>query len=226
MSAQEIAVDRSTAPATPSSLPLIAVALAGLSILLGATVIWGILAFPIGIAATVIALIIRARCRRVNEPMPQLALIALVLGPIGAVLSVLVVVLLLVFGPFLRDTVSTSTSPIQKSIQSDINQINADETRRINQANQFQKQFQSDLNQVNSDLASRVDQISAVGTQTTKDVAALRSDLTNMDLSLHADISSLQNTTDSLTKQLADLQASVTDLTNKVNFLCAHQSCP
>jgi len=226
MNAQEIVVDQSTAPATPSSLPLIAVALAGLSILLGATVIWGILAFPIGIAATVIALIIRARCRRVNEPMPQLALIALVLGPIGAVLSVLVVVLILVFGPFLRDTVSTSTSPIQKSIQSDINQINADETRRINQANQFQKQFQSDLNQVNSDLASRVDQISAVGTQTTKDVAALRSDLTNMDLSLQADISSLRNTTDSLTKQLADLQASVTDLTNKVNFLCAHQSCP
>ena len=131
----------------PGHLEIIAVSLAGISILLAATFIWGFAAFPLGIAATVIALIVRHRSLAEGEETPLMATIALVLGPIGSVLAVCVVILLFTVAPLLRDTVATTINPVQHTIAADIHANNQDEAQRIKQAKQYQTTFEHDLNQ-------------------------------------------------------------------------------
>jgi predicted PurR-regulated permease PerM len=210
-----------------SQLPLIALVLAGISIVLGCTVIWGFLALPLGIAAIVVGLLARSRAREQGGKVPQMAVVALILGPIGVALSILVVVLLLVLGPFLHNAVSQSTSPIQKSIQSDISQINRDEAQRLAQANLFQKYFQADLTTFNNDLNKRLDQVSAFGSQTNKDLASLRDTTNAALLSLQSDLLSLHATTDNLSSSITGIQLTLQDLVKKINYLCAKDgSCP
>jgi len=219
--------DLSPSDGRASQLPLVAIVLAGISIVLGCTVIWGFLALPLGIAAIVVGLLARSQARKIGVGTPQLAVVALILGPIGVALSILVVVLLLVIGPFLHSTVSQSTSPIQKSIQSDINQINKDEAQRLAQANLFQKYFQEDLTTFNDDLNKRLDQISAVGSQTNKDLSSLRDTTNAALLSLQSDLLSLHATTDNLSSSITGIQLTLQDLVKKINYLCAKDgSCP
>jgi predicted PurR-regulated permease PerM len=210
-----------------SQLPLVALVLAGISIVLGCTVIWGFLALPLGIAAIVVGMMARSRAHAQGNGVPQMAVVALILGPIGVALSILVVVLLLVIGPFLHSTVSQSTSPIQSSIQSDIKQINRDEAQRLAQANLFQKYFEQDLNSFNDDLNKRMDQLSTIGGQTTKDLSSLR-DTTNAALNaLQSDLLSLHATTDNLSTSISGVQNTLQDLVRKMNYLCGKDgSCP
>jgi methyl-accepting chemotaxis protein len=219
--------DLSPSDGRTSQLPLVAIVLAGISIVLGCTVIWGFLALPLGIAAIVVGLLARSQARKSGVATPQLAVVALILGPIGVALSVLVVVLLLVLGPFLHNTVSQTTSPIQSSIQSDINQINKDEAQRLAQANLFQKYFQQDLTTFNNDLNKRLDQISAVGSQTNKDLSSLRDSTTAALLSLQSDLLSLHATTDNLSSSINEIQSTLQDLTKKIDYLCTRDGhCP
>jgi len=224
------AIARSSSLVTkrPGHLEIIAVSLAGLSILLGATFIWGFAAFPLGIAATVIALIVRHRSSAQGEETPLLATIALVLGPIGSVLAICVVILLFTVAPLLRDTVATTINPIQHSIAADIHSINKDEAQRIKQAKQYQATFEHDLNQINSDLQSRVGILADVSKQAAKDVTGLRSDLSNLEQSTRQESSSIHGSIDSLSGSLASIKADMATIQRELAYLCAKPSasCP
>ena len=213
---------------TVGQLTLVAVTLGGLSILLAAFVVWGIIALPLGIASTVLALIVRSRITRSGQAMPQLATIALVLGPVGTALAAAAILAVALGLPFLGGTISNSADTVQKYVQTDLTTVNNDLTKRMDQINKTQALFQQDVATINTDTSKRFDQLSQSLANGDKALASLRSDTSDLRTSLSTDIRSLQDSTGTLTKSVSDLDKQVTAIQSQVDYLCAHSTprCP
>ena len=213
---------------TVGQLTLVAVTLGGLSILLAAFVVWGIIALPLGIASTVLALIVRSRIVRSGQAMPQLATIALVLGPVGTALAAAAILAVALGLPFLGGTISNSADTVQKYVQTDLNTVNNDLTRRMDQINHSQELFQKDVATINSDVSQRFSQLDKSLTTTSKSIETLQADTKELRTSVGADVRSVRTTTDELTKSMKSLEDRLAAIEKQVNYLCAHSpsTCP
>ncbi|CAB4822713.1 MAG: hypothetical protein F2903_04130 [Actinobacteria bacterium] len=213
---------------TVGQLTLVAVTLGGLSILLAAFVVWGIIALPLGIASTVLALIVRSRIVRSGQAMPQLATIALVLGPVGTALAAAAILAVALGLPFLGGTISNSADTVQKYVQTDLNTVNNDLTRRMDQINHSQELFQKDVATINSDISQRFSQLDKTLTTTSKSIETLQADTKELRTSVGADVRSVRTTTDELTKTMKGLEDKVTAIQKQVDYLCTHSpsTCP